>query len=185
MDCPLAVSTARAGNVIGGGDFSADRIVPDCVRTVEAGKDAVELRNPFSTRPYQHVLESIFAYLMIAKCQYEETAYAGHYNVGPDECDCVTTSELVTAFCASWNDGSGVAKLSWEDVSDPNAPHEANFLKLDTSKVKSVFGWQPRWHIDEAIRNTAEWYRIWMTGGDIRAEMDREIKDYICKSSPF
>jgi len=96
-DMDVAVSTARAGNVIGGGDFAADRIIPDCVRAVESGKP-ISIRNPYSTRPYQHVMEPLFAYLMIAQRQYEDKKYAGFYNVGPDECDCVTTGELVQLF---------------------------------------------------------------------------------------
>lgn len=127
-----AISTARAGNVIGGGDFANDRIIPDCVRAVEAGKK-IGVRNPYSTRPYQHALEPLFAYLMIAQKQYEDGKYAGWYNVGPDEMDCVTTGQLVDLFCQKWGNG-----LSWENQAEKNAPHEANFLKLDCSKIKST-----------------------------------------------
>lgn len=97
-DGKVAISTARAGNVIGGGDFSANRIIPDCVRAAEQKKVMI-VRNPHSTRPYQHVLEPLFAYLMIAQKQYEDGHFAGWYNVGPDDCDCLTTGELVTLFC--------------------------------------------------------------------------------------
>jgi CDP-glucose 4,6-dehydratase len=167
-----AVSTARAGNVIGGGDFANDRIVPDCVRAAQAGK-AIVVRNPHSTRPYQHVLEPLFAYLLIARRQYEDGAFAGWYNVGPDECDCVTTGELVDLFCRTWGDG-----LRWENRAEKNAPHEANFLKLDCSKLKAASGWRPRWHIGEAIEKTVEWTRVWLSGGDVPAEMDRQIAVY-------
>jgi len=167
-----AVSTARAGNVIGGGDFAGDRIIPDCIRSVEAGRPLI-VRNPHSVRPYQHVLEPLFAYLMIAQRQYEDERYAGWYNVGPDECDCVTTGELVELFKDKWGDG-----FSWLDRKEPGAPHEANFLKLDCSRLKTAFGWQPRWHIDHAVEKTAEWTRVWLSGGDIPAEMDREIWEY-------
>ncbi len=172
-DGKVAISTARAGNVIGGGDFANDRIVPDCVRSVQAGK-AIGVRNPHSTRPYQHVLEPLLAYLMIAQRQYEDGVYAGWYNVGPDECDCVTTGELVELFQKKWGEG-----FSWLDQAEPGAPHEANFLKLDCSKVKSIFGWRPRWHIDRAIEKTAEWTRVWLGGGDVPAEMDRQIREYM------
>lgn len=172
-DGNLPISTARAGNVIGGGDFANDRIVPDCVRAVQAGK-AIAVRNPHSTRPYQHVLEPLFAYLMIAQRQYEEPALAGWYNVGPDECDCVTTGELVELFKKKWGAG-----FEWIDQAEKNAPHEANFLKLDCSKLKATFGWAPRWHIDEAIGKTAEWTRVWLDGGDVPAEMDRQIGEYM------
>ncbi len=173
QDSEIAISTARAGNVIGGGDFANDRIIPDCVRAVQAGKSIV-VRNPYSTRPYQHVLEPLFAYLMIAKGQYENKKLAGWYNVGPDECDCVTTGKLVDLFCDAWGDG-----LSWDNQAEANAPHEANFLKLDCSKLKAVFDWMPRWHIDEAIRKTVEWSRVWLAGKGIPAEMDREIREYL------
>lgn len=172
-DGTVPISTARAGNVIGGGDFANDRIVPDCVRAVQAGK-TMGVRNPHSTRPYQHVLEPLFAYLMIARRQYDDPSVAGWYNVGPDECDCVTTGELVALFKEKWGEG-----FEWLDQAEPNAPHEANFLKLDCSKLKATFGWTPRWHIDEAIAKTAEWTRVWLGGGDIPAEMDRQIGEYM------
>lgn len=171
-DGRVAVSTARAGNVIGGGDFANDRIIPDCVRAVQNGTQLI-LRNPGSTRPYQHVLEPLFAYLMIAQRQYEDGMYAGWYNVGPDECDCVTTGELVELFYRKWGPG-----LVWEVRQDLNAPHEANFLKLDCSKLRSIFGWRPRWHIREAIERTVEWTRVWLDGQDVPAEMDRQIRQY-------
>lgn len=169
----LPVSTARAGNVIGGGDFANDRIIPDCVRAMAAGK-TIGVRNPYSTRPYQHVLEPLAVYLMIAQKQYEDIRYAGFYNVGPDECDCVTTGTLVDLFCKHW--GAGAA---WENQAQANAPHEANFLKLDCSKVKSVFGWKPRWHMEECMKMTCRFSKIWLSGGDIPAEMDREIKEFM------
>lgn len=169
-DSAPAISTARAGNVIGGGDFANDRIIPDCVRAAQK-KEPIIVRNPHSTRPYQHVLEPLFAYLMIAQRQYEDKHFAGWYNVGPDECDCVTTGELTDLFCRTWGDGA-----SWINQAEANAPHEANFLKLDCSKIKTVFGWHPRWHVEEAIQKTVEWSRVWLNGGNIPAEMDRQIE---------
>lgn len=172
-DSAPAISTARAGNVIGGGDFANDRIIPDCVRAAQK-KEPIIVRNPHSTRPYQHVLEPLFAYLMIAQRQYEDKHFAGWYNVGPDECDCVTTGELTDLFCRTWGDGA-----SWINQAEANAPHEANFLKLDCSKIKTVFGWHPRWHMEEAIQKTVEWSRVWLSGGNIPAEMDRQIAVYM------
>ena len=168
-----AISTARAGNVIGGGDFANDRIIPDCVRAVQAGKDIV-VRNPYSTRPYQHVLEPVTAYLMIARRQYEAPELAGWYNVGPDECDCVTTGGLVDLFVSKWGNG-----LKWVNLADAQGPHEANFLKLDCSRIKSVFGWRPTWLIEETIEMTCAWTRVWLNGGDVPAEMDREIAEFL------
>lgn len=168
-DSQVAISTARAGNVIGGGDFSANRIIPDCVAAAIAGKPVI-LRNPHSTRPYQHVLEPLFAYLMIASAQYQQPELAGWYNVGPDDCDCLTTGQLTELFCNTWGRG-----MSWINQSD-NGPHEANFLKLDCSKLKQVFGWQPRWHIQEAMEMIIAWYDVYLQHGSIAAEMDREIR---------
>lgn len=171
-DAP-AISTARAGNVIGGGDFANDRIIPDCVRSVQSG-EALGVRNPHSTRPYQHVLEPLFAYLMITQRQYEDRRFAGWYNVGPDDCDCVTTGQLVELFWEKWGDG-----FRWINQAEENAPHEANFLKLDCSKLKATFGWRPQWHIEEAVEKTVEWTRVWLSGEEIPAEMDREIKKFM------
>lgn len=168
-----AVSTARAGNVIGGGDFANDRVIPDCVRAVSKGRP-ITVRNPHSVRPYQHVLEPLFAYLMIAQRQYEDSGFAGWYNVGPDECDCVTTGELVELFCQAWGEG-----LTWENRTETDAPYEAGFLKLDCSKLKAAFGWRPRWNITEAIEKTVEWTKVWRDHGDIAKEMDRQIFEYM------
>ncbi len=168
-----AVSTARAGNVIGGGDFANDRIIPDCVRAMKDGR-AIAVRNPYSTRPYQHVLEPIFVYLMIAAKQYEDKSFAGHYNVGPDECDCVTTGELVNLFCEKWGEGA-----AWINQSEANAPHEANFLKLDCSKLKRVFGWKPVWHIEDAVEKTVEWSRAWLGGENITDVMRAQIRAFM------
>lgn len=171
-DEKVAISTARAGNVIGGGDFSANRIIPDCVRAAER-KEVMIVRNPHSTRPYQHVLEPLFAYLMIAQKQYEDGHLAGWYNVGPDDCDCLTTGELVTLFCDTWGNG-----LKWIDKYD-GGPHEANFLKLDCSKIKQTFGWKASWHIDEAIRRVVDWTQVYLSHGDISKEMEKEILDFM------
>ena len=168
-----AVSTARAGNVIGGGDFANDRIIPDCVRAMKAGK-VIGVRNPYSTRPYQHVLEPLAVYLTIAQKQYEDKQYAGFYNVGPDDCDCVTTGELVDLFCSCWGED-----VKWENQAEENAPHEANFLKLDCSKIKATFGWKPRWHIAECMEMVCRFSKVWLNDGDIPTEMDKEIKEFL------
>lgn len=171
-DSDVAVSTARAGNVLGGGDFANDRIIPDCVRAMQK-HEVICVRNPYSTRPYQHVLEPLSVYLLIAEKQYEKKDYAGFYNVGPDECDCITTGELVTLFCQKWGDNA-----NWENKAEKNAPHEANFLKLDCSKIKSVFGWHPRWHIEECMEKTCRFSKVWLMGGSVTEEMDKEIQEF-------
>lgn len=169
-DGRCAVSACRAGNVIGGGDFANDRIVPDSVRAAMEGRPIV-VRNPHSTRPYQHVLEPLGVYLMVAKAQYEDRSFSGYYNVGPDDKDCVTTGCLVDMFCESWGKG-----LTWINQSD-GGPHEANFLKLDCSKLKSTFGWRPRWCVREAIDMTVEWCRAYEAKEDVTAVMDRQISE--------
>ena len=167
----IAVSTARAGNVIGGGDFANDRIIPDCVRAALKKEDII-VRNPYSTRPYQHVLEPLAVYLLIAQKQYQNKEYAGFYNVAPDDCDCVTTGELVDMFCTHWGEG-----VKWVNQFD-GGPHEANFLKLDCSKIKSVFGWKPVWGIDQAIAKTVEWTKAYAAGKDVCKCMDRQIEEF-------
>lgn len=169
----IAVSTCRAGNVIGGGDFAKDRIIPDCVRAMEA-KQEITVRNPYSTRPYQHVLEPVVTYLVLAMKQYEDKSLAGNYNIGPDDCDCAATGELVDLFCSHWGDGA-----AWKNVADKNAPHEANFLKLDCSRIKRVLGWSPRWHISDAIEKVTEWSKVYLSGGDISAVMEKQINEYL------
>lgn len=162
------ISTSRAGNVIGGGDFANDRIIPDCIRAVSAGNPII-VRNPHSVRPYQHVLEPLFIYLTIAMRQYEDEAFAGCYNVGPDDRDCVTTGALADLFCEAWGDGA-----AWVNQYD-GGPHEANFLKLDCSKIKSVFGWQPRMDIREAVAWTVEWTKAYLAGEEMQKVMDSQI----------
>lgn len=166
------ISTARAGNVIGGGDFANDRIVPDCIRAAEK-KESILVRNPHSIRPYQHVLEPLNAYLMILEKQYEDKRFEGHYNVGPDERDCITTGHLADLFCQKWGEG-----LEWINQYD-GGPHEANFLKLDCSKIKQTFEWKPRWYIEEAIERTVEWSKAYLNNGDISKVMDEQIKEFL------
>ncbi len=168
-----AISTARAGNVIGGGDFAKDRIIPDCVRAIQKDEKII-VRNPYSTRPYQHVLEPLFIYLLIVEKQYNDRKYEGYYNVGPDDCDCVNTGELVSKLCKAWGNG-----LEWINKHD-GGPHEADYLKLDNSGIKKVFGWQPRWHIDEVIQKIVDWTRVYLFNPQaIPYEMDNEIKEFL------
>ena len=167
-----AVSTARAGNVIGGGDFANDRIIPDCIRAAMAG-EPVKVRNRWSIRPFQHVLEPLFAYLLIAKRQYEDGKYAGYYNVGPSDEDCITTGELTELFCRAWGKGQ-----TWISQSQ-DGPHEASFLKLDCSRMRQVFGWKPRWNIEEAVKKTVEWFQVYASGGDVASCMEAQIREFM------
>ncbi len=169
-DKDVAISTARAGNVIGGGDFAHDRIIPDCVRAAMK-KEAVVVRNPHSVRPFQHVLEPVYVYLMIVARQAEDISLAGYYNVGPDDSDCITTGELTDIFCEAWGEGQ-----AWINKYD-GGPHEAGFLKLDCAKCKATFGWKPRFTIKEAVAKTVEWSKIYDAGGDVVECMDRQIRE--------
>ena len=171
-DDRVAVSTARAGNVIGGGDFAHDRIIPDCIRAAVKHEDII-VRNPYSTRPYQHVLEPVYAYLMIAAKQYEDHKYASWYNVGPDDQDCFQTGALVDLFVKHWGDG-----LKWVNKYD-GGPHEANFLKLDCSNLKNTFGWKPHWNLETAIERVVEWSKAWVAGENVRPVMDKQIKEFL------
>ena len=170
-DAP-AISTARSGNVIGGGDYATDRIIPDCIRAAEQGQ-AIILRNPQSTRPYQHVLECLSGYLLLAQKQYENKIFAGSYNFGPDDDSCVTTGELATLFCNTWGD-----KANWTAEQEKNAPHEANFLRLDNTKAKKVLSWIPKWDIKTAIVKTTEWEKAVKNGISAAEITDKQIKEY-------
>lgn len=164
----VRISTARAGNVIGGGDYAKDRIVPDCIRAAEK-KETINVRNPYSIRPFQHVLEPLFAYLMIAQKQYENVKFAGYYNVGPNEEDCIETGKLADLFCKYWGENQ-----SWE-THYVDGPHEANFLKLDCSKIKRTFGWKATWNIEKAIEKTVEFAKA----SDKVKCMEEQIKEFI------
>lgn len=172
----LPVSTARAGNVIGGGDFADNRIIPDCVRAA-LSKQPVILRNPYSIRPFQHVLEPLFAYLAIAKLQTERPELADAYNVGPDEADCVTTQTLAEIFCDAWGDGQTFESRSVD------GPHEAAFLRLDCGRLKETFGWEPTWNIKAAVEKTVEFSKAWQAGEDAESIMKAQIHEFLsdCK----
>lgn len=170
----VAVSTSRAGNVIGGGDFACDRIIVDCVKAAASGEKII-VRNPLSTRPYQHVLEPLFGYMLIAEKQYYDKKCAGYYNIGPDDVDCITTGYLVDTFCKIWGNG-----VEWVNEND-NGPHEAGMLKLDCSKMKTVFGWKPRWKFNDAIINTIDWYKDFYCGNDVEKTMKKQIEEFINK----
>lgn len=175
MDRSVAISTARAGNVIGGGDFAKDRVLPDCLRAI-TNKDIMVVRNPNSIRPYQHVLEAIFAYMIIAEKQYNEPSLSGAYNVGPDSSDCWSTGKLVDQFCQKWNNISG-DNLRWEHR-QMYEEHEANFLKLDNSKIKSVLGWKPNWSLERALEKVVEWDKAFVFGDSIDVCMNAQIVEY-------
>lgn len=168
----IPVSTVRAGNVIGGGDFAKDRIIPDCIRTAMGmtKENAIIVRNPQAVRPYQHVLEPLFAYLLVAMKQYKQPKFADAYNVGPNRDDCITTGELTDLFCKCWGEG-----LTWIDKSEKNTVHEAKFLALDSTKIKMNLNYEPKWNIQKAVEKTVDWSRVYKEGGDISKCMEEQI----------
>jgi CDP-glucose 4,6-dehydratase len=169
----VPVSTVRAGNVIGGGDFAENRILPDCYRALSA-REPVAVRNPSSVRPYQHVLEPLFVYLTVAQYQYENPGCAGEYNVGPDDGDMITTGDLAGLFCGAWGDGA-----AWKDVSTGRAAKEAALLRLDSAKLKAAFGWRPRWGIKAAVERAVKIYKAFSRGKpDVSADMLEQIREY-------
>jgi len=170
QDRDVAISTARSGNVIGGGDFANDRIIPDCLRAAMLNEDII-VRNPHSTRPYQHVLECLGGYLLVIQKQYEDKKYASNYNFGPDENSCITTGALVDLFCKTWDN------IIWINKYD-GGPHEANFLKLDCSKSKSELGWRPIWDINIAMKHIVKWSKVFSLGKDVSKITEKQIIEY-------
>jgi len=168
----IPVSTCRAGNVIGGGDWAKDRIVPDCVKAA-MNNEVIKIRNPSSIRPYQHVLEPVCAYLMVAISQMNDRSLSGSYNIGPDDGDNATTLELVEMFAKNWKGAR------WESVKEENAPKESGILKLDSGKVRKIFGWAPKWNTSDAVSKTAEWYKAYADGKDMETVTKKQIKEYL------
>lgn len=169
------VSSCRAGNVIGGGDFAVDRIIPDCYRAASRGETII-VRNPYSVRPYQHVLEPVMAYLIVAMRQYQEQCFSGSYNIGPDNDNCVTTGAIVELFCDKWEKYTG-SRLEWKSEKE-DGPHEAGYLKLDNSLYKNTFGYGPIWNVGEAVDKTVEWYATF-NRFDARSVMDEQISHFL------
>ena len=168
----VPVSTCRAGNVIGGGDMSKDRMISDCVRAAERNERII-LRNPGSVRPYQHVLEPVCAYLLLAAEQSADPKLAGSYNIGPDDESAITTQRLAQLFCDNWKGAE------WVTLGKNEGPHEAGILRLNCDKFKRTFDWRPRWKIEEAVRRTADWYLAERDGKDMSAFTAKQINEYL------
>ncbi len=173
----IPVSTVRAGNVIGGGDFAKDRIIPDCIRAALSmtEKKAIIVRNSQAVRPYQHVLEPLYAYLLVAMEQWKESNLQDAYNVGPNKEDCISTGELVQLFCDKWGEG-----LIWIDKSEKDPVHEANLLMLDSTKIKMKLNYKQKWNIQEAVDKTVEWAKFYKDGGDVAKCMEEQITTFVC-----
>jgi CDP-glucose 4,6-dehydratase len=167
-----AVATVRAGNVIGGGDWALDRLVPDILRAFEFSK-TVEIRSPNSIRPWQHVLEPLSGYLALAERLFVDgSEYAEGWNFGPDEEDALSVGWIVNRMGVLWGKGAG-----WE-TDEGASPHEAHYLKLDCSKAKLQLQWQPKWRLDEALSRIVKWHKAWLNGEEMREYTLAEIRGY-------
>ena len=168
----VAIASARAGNVIGGGDWADDRLIPDIMRAISE-KKPVHIRNPNAIRPWQHVLEPLSGYLVLAQKLYEEgETYAESWNFGPNDEDAKPVQWIAENLTTAWGEGA-----SWVlDVAEH--PHEAHYLKLDCSKAKTRLDWHPRWHLEEALKRIVDWQKQYQQGADIKIEMLNQISSY-------
>tara|TARA_Y100001970_G_scaffold26363_1_gene31736 strand:+ start:54638 stop:55696 length:1059 start_codon:yes stop_codon:yes gene_type:complete len=169
----LAISSVRAGNVIGGGDLSSDRLLPDIYRAI-VSKQKIKLRNPMATRPWQHVLEPLIGYLMVAEDLFE-SGYQNNdaWNFGPRTSDIRTVAEIAKLFAGEW----GVDNI--EEEKNSQHYHEANMLSLDSTKAYSKLNWQPIWNVEVAIKKTAEWYQDFEKKIDVLNKTNQQIQEYI------
>ena len=172
-DNSVRISTVRAANVIGGGDFSANRIIPDCIRAALDNK-IIEIRNPKAIRQFQHVLEPLFAYLLIAEKQFKDEKYSGSYNIGPRNSDCITIEKLSTIFCAKWGENLRILTNN-----ERTKPYEIEKQIIDSSKIKKELGWKSCWNIEQAVEKTVEFTKVYRNGGNISEYMDEQINEYI------
>ncbi len=169
----IAVATARAGNVIGGGDWAKDRLIPDILRAF-ANKQPVSIRNPNSIRPWQHVLEPLSGYLLLAeKLCAEPASFSQAWNFGPKDDDAKPVGWIVERMASKWG-----KEANWS-FDEGDHPHEAHYLKLDISKVRQNLGWSPRWSLDQALDRTVEWHMAWMQGKDVRSQCFKQLEDYL------
>lgn len=169
-DSDIAVASVRAGNVIGGGDWAADRLITDCISYLKEDK-AIEIRSPKAIRPWQHVLEPLRGYLLLASKLYQNPKkYTGAWNFGPDEASIVTVGELVDKLVNKWGSGE------WIDTSNTNEPHEAKLLKLDISKARHYLNWEPKLSFDQTIDLVVDWYQNDNVDYDFDVE---QIKEYL------
>lgn len=174
-----AIASGRAGNVIGGGDWAIDRLVPDILRAVADG-DPVLIRNPLATRPWQHVLEPVSGYLVLCQALWNEpTSAAQAWNFGPRDEDAKPVQWIVERMCERWGDGAGWTR------DESVQPHEANYLKLDISKARTGLGWQPRWSLSEALDRIVAWHRAWLSGVDMHDYCLHELERFAAAGLPI
>jgi CDP-glucose 4,6-dehydratase len=167
----VQLATARAGNVIGGGDWSEDRLLPDILRSIDFDKEII-IRSPTAIRPWQHVLEPIIGYLLLVqKMAEEENMFDSAWNFGPEENDCWSVGKVASKVCE-------ITEYSGWTAPPTKQPHEASFLKLDSSKAKARLGWRPRWHVDTALQKTIEWHQDFRQGKDMYQSTINQILSY-------
>jgi CDP-glucose 4,6-dehydratase len=172
-----SIASVRAGNVIGGGDWSDDRLIPDILRAFEKGESVI-IRNPLSTRPWQHVLEPLSGYLVLAEnLFFEGDTFAEAWNFGPKDEDCQSVERILNTMILRWGKSA-----SWK-LDDNNNPHEAGFLKLDCSKAKQKLGWEPKWNLEFTLKSIVDWYKVWMQDADMKKQCLKEINLYSNKSN--
>jgi len=168
----VAIATARSGNVVGGGDWAPDRLVPDCIRSLLKG-ERILIRNPQAIRPWQHVLDPLYGYLILAQKLFKEGPVFGEpWNFGPEDRDAQTVEWLVNKICALWGEGASY------EIDQRNHPHEANYLKLDCSKAKHRLKWYPKWNLEKAIEKVVEWVRAYKRGDNIKEICIKQIDEY-------
>jgi len=168
----VAVASARAGNVIGGGDWATDRLIPDCVRALVKAERII-IRSPQAIRPWQHVLEPLNGYLTLAQKLYTDgPRYAGAWNFGPDDNDAQPVEWLLKSLCSKWGDNASY------EIDKGEHPHEAHYLRLDCSKAKQELGWRSKWILDKAIDSIVEWTRAYKQGQDVKKICLKQIEDY-------
>jgi CDP-glucose 4,6-dehydratase len=169
----VALASARAGNVIGGGDWAMDRLIPDIIRSY-LKKEKVLIRSPYAIRPWQHVLEPLSGYLLLGKKLHEDgPAYSESWNFGPDDSDARPVEWIVNKLCVLWGEGSSF------DIDQNPQPHEAAYLKLDCSKAKTRLGWHPRWGLDTALDKIVEWTKAYQGNSDAGETCRRQIEEYV------